>query len=282
MAVSDKLKSLVAEMPDPDGQGMLTANIDKEKIEKAVAAILEGGRENVQGLIEMLGEPGSPEDVKPHYALHCVLNRALIVRDEKARTEFCETLARNLSSDLPTYKKAYLCQELQWAGRKEAVAALGKLLTDEQLCDPAGMALVAIREGAAQQLLAALPKARGRCRLVIVHSLAALGDAQSVGTLLPLLSDPDREVRLAAGAGLAKIGDGRAAGALLKAADVEPGWERIQATKHCLVLAERLIASGNSRQAIEIYRRLRDTRTDPSEQYVRDAAQKAMATAGGR
>lgn len=61
MAVSDKLKSLVAEMPDPDDRGMLTANIDKEKIEKAVAAILEGGRQNTQGLIEMLGEPGSPE-----------------------------------------------------------------------------------------------------------------------------------------------------------------------------------------------------------------------------
>ena len=52
-------------------------------IEAAVAAIFAGGRDNVQGLIEMLGEPGSEENVKPHYALHCVVNHSLIVDDEK-------------------------------------------------------------------------------------------------------------------------------------------------------------------------------------------------------
>ncbi len=282
MAVSDKLKALVAQMPDADGRGMYTTNIDKDKIEKAVAAICAGGRENVQGVIEMLGEPGSTENAKPHYALHCVLNRALIVGDEKARREFCETLAANLSGGLSAYNKGYLCQELQWAGRKEAVPALGKLLTDKQLCDPAAMALVAIGDGAAQQLRAALPKAEGRCRLVIVHSLAALGDTLSARALMQALNDPERDVRLAAGAGLAKIGDARASQALLKAAGVEPGWERIQATKHCLVLAERLMAAGNRRQAVRIYRHLRDTRTDASEQYVRDAAKKALVAPTGR
>jgi hypothetical protein len=281
MAVSEKLKALVDQMPDADDRGMLTTNIDKEKIEKAVAAILDGGRENVQGLIEMLGEPGTPENVKPHYALHCVLNRTLIVGDENARRGFCETLAANLAGDLTTYNKAYLCQELQWAGRKEAVPALGKLLTDEQLCDPAAMALVAIGDGAAEELEAALPKAQGRCRLVVIHSLAALGDARSVGILMQTLSDPDREVRLAAGAGLAKIADARAIEPLLKAADVEPGWERMQATKHCLVLAERLVAKGQKEQATKIYRHLLDTRTDPSEQYVREAATKALAANRG-
>jgi len=279
MAVSDKLKVLVDQMPDPDNRGMFTTNIDKDKIETAVAAIFEGGRRNVQGLIDMLGEPGSAENVKPHYALHCVLNRALIVGDEKARREFCETLAANLSGDLSSYNKAYLCQELQWAGRKEAVPALGKLLTDEQLSDPAGTALVAIGDGAAEQLQAALPKAKGRCRLVIIHSLAALGDAQAVGTLMKVLNDPDREVRLAAGDGLAKISDPRCVRPLIEAADRATGWERIQATKHCLVLAERLMASGNRRQAVGIYRFLRDTRTDPSEHYLRDAAIKALAAA---
>jgi hypothetical protein len=277
MAVSDELKALVDQMPDADDRGMYTTNIDKEKIEKAVAAIFAGGRESMQGLIEMLGEPGSQEDVKPHYALHCVLNHALIVGDENARKELCETLAANLSRDLSTYNKAYLCQELQWAGHKEAAPALGGLLLDENLCDPAGMALVAIVDGAAEQLRAALPKAKGRCRLVVIHSLAALGDRESAAALVEALTDPDREVRLAAGYGLAKMGSGRASEALLKAADAEPGWERIQATKHCLLLAERLVAAGRRRQAARIYRRLQETRTDASEQYVRDAAAKALA-----
>jgi len=281
MAVSEELKALVAQVPDPDDQGMFTRNIDKDKIEKAVAAIFEGGRGNVQGLIEMLGEPGSTEDARPHYALHCALNRALVLRDEKARRQFCEALAANLSGNLSPYNKAYLCQELQWAGRKEAVPALGKLLTDEHLCDPAGMALAAIGDGAVQELVAALPRAGGRCRLVVAHTLAALGDAQSAGALMQLLNDTDPEVRLAAGAGLAKIGDARAAGALLKAADIAQGWERIQATKHCLILAERLMAVGNRPQAVIVYRQLRDTRRDASERYVRDAAEKALAAVRG-
>ena len=42
MAVSEQLKTLVDQMPDPDGKGMFTENIDKQKIETAIAAIYEG------------------------------------------------------------------------------------------------------------------------------------------------------------------------------------------------------------------------------------------------
>jgi hypothetical protein len=68
MAVSEQLKTLVDEMPNPDGRGMYCTDIDKEKIEKAIAQIHQAGKENVLGLIDMLGEPGSDQDVKPHYA----------------------------------------------------------------------------------------------------------------------------------------------------------------------------------------------------------------------
>ena len=57
MAVSEQLKALVDQMPDPDGRGMFCENIDKEKIETALAAIARGGRDNIRGLIEMLGQP---------------------------------------------------------------------------------------------------------------------------------------------------------------------------------------------------------------------------------
>jgi len=279
MAVSDKLKALVDQMPNPDGRGMYCTDIDKEKIEKAVAEIHQGGRENILGLIEMLGEPGTEEDVKPHYALHCLANHVLIIKDENARRQLSETLISQLGGNLSDYNKAFLCQELQWAGRREATAALGKLLLDEQLLEPAAMALVAIRDGAAEQLRAALPQAKGKCRLNIIDGLAALGDAQSAGALKQALADADSEVRIAAGAGLAKIGDPSAADALLKAAEVGPGWERIQATKNCLVLAEKLTAAGNKAEAVKIYSRLRDTRKDPSERYVRQAAEAALAAA---
>jgi HEAT repeat protein len=282
MGVSDKLKALVDQMPDPDGRGMFTENIDKQKIEKAVAAIHQGGRESVLGLVEMLGEPGSEENVKPHYALHCVVNHSLVVKDERARKEVSETLAAQLDSDLSTYNKAFLCQELQWAGRKEAAAALGKLLLNEELVAPASMALVAIRDGAAEQFRAALPKAQGKCRLNIVQGLGAVEDAGSIKDLQKALSDSDCEVRLAAGWGLSRMGDAGSVDALIKAADVEPGWERIQATKHCLVLAEKLLADGKRSHAEKIYKHLRDTRKDASEAYVREAAEKALSSVQDR
>jgi len=57
--------------------------------------------------------------------------------------------------------KAILIQEIQAVGGAEAAAALGARLLDEDLCDPAAMALVAIREGAAEEFRRALPASKG-------------------------------------------------------------------------------------------------------------------------
>jgi HEAT repeat protein len=277
MAASEQLKKLVDQMPDPDGRGMYCTDIDKEKIEKAIAEIHKGGKANIVGVIDLLGEPGSLQDAKPHYALRCLANYVLQSKDEAARQAFSETLAGQLSSDRSKYIRGFLCQELQWAGRKEAVPALAKLLGDEELVDPAAMALVAIKDGAAEVLRAALPAAQGRCKLVMIHSLAALVDPQAASAFQQALKDSDREVRLAAGAGLAKTGDAASAELLSKAVPAAHGWERMQATKHCLVLAERLAATGDKAAAAKIYTQLRDSRTDPAEKYVREAADRGLA-----
>lgn len=276
MAVSTQLKALVDQMPDPDGRNMYTEIIDKEAIEKAIAEIYAGGREHVVGLIEMLGEPGSQQDVKPRYALRCLANHVLAVNDQQARKEMSAALAAALLSDRSNHIKSFLCQELQWAGGAEAVPALGKLLIDEELVEPATMALLAIRIGAAEQFRAALPKARGNCRLNVIQALGDLNDGESTDSLKSALSDPDREVRLAAGWGLARMGAAGSVDLLIQEADARTGWERIQATKHCLVLAEQLAAAGKRDDAERIYIHLRDTRTDAAEQYVREAAQRAL------
>ncbi len=277
MAASEDLKKLVKQMPDPDGRGMFCTNIDKAKIEQAIAAIAKGGKDNVLGLIDLLAGPGEPADVKPHYALHCLGNHLLQIKDEAARREFSQTLASQIGGSRPKTIQAYLCQELQSFGHGEATAALGQVLCDDDLSAPAAMALVAIREGAAPPLRAALPQAKGQCKLNIVQALGQIGDRESIPALRPLVADEDREVRLAAAWGLARMGDAGSVDLLIKAAGVEPGWERIQATKHCLVLAEKLAAAGKKGPAAEIYTHLRDTRSDPQERYVRDAAEKGLA-----
>ena len=292
------LKRLVAEMPDPDERGMYchivvkdakgpdgkrqleTTPIDKDKIEKAVAEIQQHGRDAIVGLVGMLVEPLEGDDVQPikaKYALHVLGLCISKMPADDARRDYALALASQLGGNRSKGVQKYLIQELQAFGRKEVVATLGKCLTDADLCDAAARALVAIRDGAVEPLRAATGQAKGACRLTVVQALGALADAGSADALQKALGDPDREVRIAAGWGLANIGAAAAAAALTKAADAAEGWERIQMTKACLLLSERLIAQGKKGEAKAIYAHLRDSRKDPSEAYVREAAEKALA-----
>ena len=72
------------------------------------------------------------------------------------------------------------------------------------------------------------------------------------------------------------MGDAGSVDLLINEADARTGWERIQATKHCLVLAEQLAALGEADLTERIYIHLRDTRTDAAEQYVREAVERAL------
>lgn len=279
MAVTDQLKSLVEQMPAPDGRGMYTEEIDDEKIKTAIGAIASGGNGNLLGLIEMLGEPGSEENAKPHYALHCVMNYALITHDDQLRTGFCEVLGSQLQNQsLHPINRAYLCQELQWAGGDEACPALGKVLLDEELTDAAATALASIGgERAASQLRQAAEQAKGKARRNLMDALAALAEPHSAATFQEALTDEDREVRIAAAIGLAKLGKADASGPLLKLAEEAEGWERTQTTKACLVLAEQLAAIGNTSAAKRVYEQLQKSRTNDSERHIRDAAQRGLA-----
>ncbi len=271
------LVELVNKMPDPDQRGMYCTEIDKDKIEGAIRNTLRGGRENILGVIDMLVEPGKGDDVKAHYALHCMALHVCKQDSNRPRRRFSRTLASQIGGDRPKEVQKYLIHELQVAGGREAVESLGNVLTDEDLCEPAAQALVSIGDGAAEQLRQALPKAKGKCRLTILQNLGVIRDTKSVGALKKAVSDEDEAVRMAAVWALANIGDSGSADTLLKTADKAEGWERIQATKACLLLAEKLGAAGSKSEAARIYKHLRDTRTDSAEHYVSDAAKIGLA-----
>lgn len=277
---SSAVAGLVDKMPNPDGRGMYCTDIDKDKIEGAIVEIHEGGRDNIIGVIDMLVPPGEGDDVKARYALHCLAVHVCKLRRRRVRREFSRTLASQIGGDRPKGVQKCLIRELQVCGGREVVETLGEVLTDEELCEPAAQALVTIGRGAGEQLRDALPQARGKCRLTIVQNLGVVRDVKSASALREAVGDKGREVRIAAGWGLANIGDGGSAALLLEAADGSKGWERIQMTKSCLLLAERLLAAGEKNEAAKIYRHLRRTRNDPGERYIKEAAEKALAAAG--
>jgi len=142
---SEKLAELVGRMPDPDGKGMYCTDIDKDKIDGAIAKIHEGGRENIVGIIDMLVEPGKGDDVKAHYALHCVGLHICNNGNKEALRDFSAALASQIGGDRPKGVQAYLIQELQSFGGREVVRRLRRLTGDKVLGPPAAMAIEAIR-----------------------------------------------------------------------------------------------------------------------------------------
>jgi len=277
MAASDNLKALVDRMPDPDPRGTYGL-IDKEKVETAIAAIHKGGRENIVGLIDMLVEPGEGNDIKPHYALHVLAVHVCKGNDDGPRAAFARTVASQLAGR-PKGVQRFLIRQLQVAGGEEVVETLGKALLEAALCEPAAQALIAIGRGAAGVFRAALPRAKGKQRLTILQGLAALADPKAAALFREAVGDADRHIRMAATWGLANIADAGSADTLLKAADSHTGWERIQHTDACLLLAENLAAAGNKDAANHIRTHLRDTRAKPSEGYIREAARRGLAIA---
>jgi len=278
---SSALAEIINRLPDPDERGLLS-NIDKETVDSVISQIYEGGRKSLRALIGMLVEPGRGDDVKPRYALHCLAVQMCKPEEEKSRRLFTRTLAMQLGGDKPKTVQKYLIRQLQVAGGKEVAPALGKMLEDEELYESAAQALVAIGDGTAEQLRNVLPKVEGKMKLTIIQNLGVVRDAGSVDALKKALGDNDRDIRLAAGWALANIGDADSVDLLLKAANAEETYERVTATKACLLLAERLLESGRKKPAIKIYTHLRDTRSVPDEAYIRAAAEKGLARATKR
>jgi HEAT repeat protein len=274
---ADKVAALVNKFPGPDSRAV-KGKEDLAEVERVLAELLKGGREHVVALVGLLVEPGKGDDSRARYALHALATHVCGAMGRPKRKPFAEALASTLGdAGRPTGVRAFVIRQLQVAGGKEVAEALGQQLADAELCEPAAQALLAIRDGAAEQFRAALPKVTGKQRLTVVQALGVLRDEKSAGALRKLAADPDRDTRLAALWGVANLGAAGGVAAVLKAADAKVPYERIKATQACLLLAERLAAAGQKREAARVYKYLQDTRSEPAEKYVHDSARKALA-----
>ncbi len=272
-----ELKPLVDKMPSKDGRGMFT-KINGDEVSKAIAAIDASGPAGVLGLIDLLAGPGEQDDTKPHYALHALALHIINSGDDKGQVEFAKAVASQIGGERPKAIQRYLCQLLQTAGGEEVVPALGKVLADNELCESAAQALLAIGKGATEQLIAALPKASGSCRLTLVQNLGVAADSSSVTALRTATTDKERDVRIAAAWALGNIGDARSVDTVLKAADATDLYERRKQADAALLLAERLATAGKKDESKKVYQHLRNTRTEKTESHVKQAAEKALAT----
>jgi HEAT repeat protein len=280
MADNTNVEQLVASIPDLDKAGKIDGPRPQDA-DKTFEALLTGGREAIDKLLGMIREVDDGQDWKARYVIHGLA--VYVCRPSKAQQRglVVDAIVAKLQSDAPKAVKAALIRELQVAGCATAAPVLGKFLADDELYTWAASALLAIRQGAAGEFRKALPAAKGRAKATIIQNLGLLRDPEAVQAIKQaavsregLFGDGDSDVRLAICGALANLGDEAAVDTLIMASNAE-GWERIQAAKACLVLAEKLAAAGKKPAAEKIYRHLRDTRKD-DEKYLRDLAAAAL------
>ena len=267
--------------PNPDRLGAASkfTGPDPGAAEKIFATILAGGRDSIVDLLELVREPSDADykNYKPTYVLHGLVIFAGRDGQENERRLLARTIAAQLGSDKPSKAvKAVLIRELRVLGGEESVDALGKQLLDAELCEDAAQALLTLRDGVASQFRDALKTSRGRSYVTILQALGVLQDKSSSTAFKRALTDENRDIRRIAAWALANLGDASSTDAILKFADSAGGWERTEATKSCLLLAEKLTAANQKTQATRIYAHLRDTRTDQTERHVREAAVLAL------
>jgi hypothetical protein len=255
------------EYPESWGKASKVTGPEPGLARKLAGEVFAGGRDQIIGLIRLLD---APVDYKPEYLLHCMA----ILGTEKDQRLLVKTIASQLEK---SNARSILIRELQSVGSEDAIQALGKYLADDKLCDDAARALTAIdSSGARAQFRKAFSKSTGKCRIIIAQNLGALRDSKAVDLLRGALRQNDAELGSVAAWGLARLGDAQSADALIKAADSAQGQPRAKATGHVLLLAETLAMQGKKTEAARIYNHLVNTRTDPSEKYIRDAAAKHL------
>jgi len=241
--------------------------------------IFEGGRKSIQELLGLIRDPSDVhyKDFKPEYMLRCLAIYA--GRPEKEKDQ--KLLVRALASELEEkdkYLQFVLVRELGWIGNADAIKALGRLLGDEALCDPAAAALTAIGgPAAAEQFRRAFAPSRGRCRVTIAQHLGTFRDTASMGALHDALSEPNDELRLVSALSLARIGSARSINPLLKFATDTSGFTRTKATQACLLLAENLSAMGQPSEATQIYVYLKQIRNAPEDRYLQELLAKRIS-----
>ena len=285
MAKTDTLADIVARMPELDEggkkgreKGKLTGPTWPDAIRQVYDPVLAGGKKAVLALVDMLKPVDDGADYKVRYALHGLSVYTCRKGKEKQRADVLDAYTTALAQNRPAPVKEFLVWEITTVGNKRAIPALAAFLHDPTVGPDAVRALVAIGDGAAEPLRAALAKAKGKMRLHLVQAAGQLRDAAAAAHLKKAAEAQDADLRITARWALATIGDAGSADLCLQGVEARD-WERLKAIKACLVLAETLARAGNKRAALDLYERLKKA-CSADDAYIREACDRGLKAVG--
>jgi len=242
------------------------------------AELLSLGREGLRDVCRRLAAPGTDDDSLARFAVDAV---AAYVTRPGARTErlmFVKELLKALGEPRNTDVKAFLISQIQLAGKREVVKPLGKFLKDSKLCGPAARALVAVGTAEAEGVLVkALDLAPLENKVDVVQALGELRSAAAVKKIMPFASGPNEDLRRAALAALANIGDFAAQPVLERITVTASPYDRAKAASLYLLYGQRLWESGKKDAAEKICRDFIKNYTAAGESQVRASALSLLA-----
>ena len=286
MANKEQLAEIVGRVPELDEggkkggeKGKLTGPSWPDAIRDIFDPVLAGGKAAVMVLIDMVKPVDDGADYRVRYTLHGLSMYTCRKGKEKQRAAVIDAYTTALGQDRPTPVKEFLVWELETVGDGRAVPALAAFLDDETVGPDAVRTLVAIGDGAAEPIRAALAKAKGPMRLQLVQAAGQLGDKAAVPLVRKAADSDDADLRITARWVLATLGDAASADACLKGVEARD-WERVKAVKACLVLAETLAAEGNKAAARAVYGRLKQACAVEEDAYIREACDRGLKAVG--
>jgi HEAT repeat protein len=195
--------------------------------------------------------------------------------DPAARKQLESQLVAVLQSKVPRDAADFVCRQLRTIGTAASVPALEALLADPEMSHMARYALERIPERQAGKALERqLPKLNGKLKVGAISSLGTRGQqgtAEPEGVLRTCLKDSDDAVVRAAAIALGRIGSKDAEKALA-GAKPRPAVASAFADAS-LACAEKLLGSGQAKQAKATYERL--LKSNPPE-LVRQAAERGL------
>ena len=199
--------------------------------------------------------------------------------DADARKQLENQLAGALATDLPYDSKQFLCRKLMVVGTAASVPTLAALLPDDKLSHMARYALERIpAPEAAKALRDALAKLNGKLKIGVISSLGVRQDDATVPELAKLLGDSDPTVARSAAHGLGAIRKPAAAKALSQGKVSAEAQSAAADAK--LTCAEALLADGNKKDALPIYKSLAKAAGQPK--HVRVAATRGILACAGK
>ena len=150
-------EAVVAKMPAQNSKDQYGAAADLVKL----------GPEGIAHVCGMLTPPATGGDTKVRFALNALSWYAHQPGKEADAKIYAGVLLDSLKAASDSEVKAFLIRQLHLLESEQAVPALGGLLSDARLCEPATQALLAIETKEAAAVLAkALPSAKGKNRPV--------------------------------------------------------------------------------------------------------------------